>query len=160
MADFCLQRKPCVLTLAFGLKQHHPHMSVLVNLARQLDSSDFNFDSQSVLKLSLNSINDHQLQIKRQKEWDKTSCDKSEEWLIQTALKYHWRRRRKKKGATTSCKQKLTTVTTACWRCLCSPYFGGMIFWMPIFSLQEAEIKLAWGPSGESGRQRGQNLNL
>lgn len=36
----------------------HPHMSVLVNLARQLDSSDFNVDSQSVSKFSLNSITD------------------------------------------------------------------------------------------------------
>lgn len=51
--DFCLQPKLCVLTLVFGFKRHHPHMSALVNFALQLDCSDFNFDSQLVLKFSL-----------------------------------------------------------------------------------------------------------
>lgn len=59
MADFCIQQKLCGLTLVFGFKRHHPHMSALVNLARELDCSDFNFDSQLILKFSLDSITDH-----------------------------------------------------------------------------------------------------
>lgn len=122
------------------------HTSVLVNLARQLDSSDFNVDSQSISKFSLNSITDD------------VPIDKKEERMRQDEL---WQKR----GVTNpNCseiplkktKEKLLVVVnkgslhTICWRRLCSPYFGGMIFWMalPIFSLQEVEIEPAFGRSG------------